>query len=66
MRAGGSIAPRPILLASDRNGGVNAAGAASELDWTDVWQHALEDAEAVLVARVGLDDTNAAVCALSR
>ena len=37
-----------------------------ELDWTDVWHHALEDVEAALVARVGLDDTNAAVCALSR
>ena len=64
MRAGGSCAARTILLASGSRGDVAAAGAALRLDWTDVWLYALEDAEAALVARVGLDDTNAAVCVL--
>ena len=34
---------------------------AGELDWTDVWQHALADADAALIARLALDDNNAAV-----
>lgn len=63
VEAGGSIAPRPFRLPSDSDGASagHAADAVAELDRTEVWRHALEDAEVALVARVGLDDTNAAV-----
>ena len=59
----GSIAP--CLVAWPMN--MSAAGAAAhgtatqELDWTDVWRHTLADADAAVVARLALDDTNAAV-----
>ena len=63
----GNIAPRPVALPCDVSGAehdVQDATAAEVLDWTDVWQHALADTDAALVARVALDDSNAAVSPL--
>ena len=33
----------------------------SAIDWEAVWRHALRDAEVVVLARIALDDSNAAV-----
>lgn len=36
---------------------------AVKLEWNEVWLHALTDVEVVVVARMALDDANAAVVA---
>ena len=68
----GRLRPRPLWLpetgtppapAGLAEGGAQQLETTQKLDWTEVWLHALNDVEVVVVARMALDDANAAVVA---